>query len=149
MAVDRKLLERARRNPEALGFDEAVRLCRELGFEKVRQIRGHRIFRRPPALRPLNLQEGKRGRAKAYQVEHLVRATAPDEPALRAAVPDAAACSYRVSWSVRDEECVATCEEIAGLSGIAPTPEGAIAQLKLVLAAWLDYVAGARNALQT
>jgi hypothetical protein len=149
MAVDRKLLERARRTPGALGFDEAVRLCRELGFEKVRQIHGHRIFRRPPAMRPLNLQEGKRGRAKAYQVEGLLRASEPQEPALPAAILDAAACSYRVSWSVRDEECVATCEEIAGLSGVAPTPEGAIAQLKLALAAWLDYVAGTRSGLRT
>ena len=56
MAVDVKLLEKARRAPHRLSFEEALRLGRQLGFEKVRQVRGHRIFRHP-ALSPLNLQQ--------------------------------------------------------------------------------------------
>jgi predicted RNase H-like HicB family nuclease len=45
------------------------------------------------------------------------------------------------SWSDRDAECVATCEEFPGLSGLAPTPARAIAELHVAIAAWLDYLA--------
>jgi predicted RNase H-like HicB family nuclease len=47
----------------------------------------------------------------------------------------------RTSWSDRDAECVATCEEFPGLSGLAPTPAHAIAELRVAIAAWLDYLA--------
>jgi hypothetical protein len=73
MPVDRKLLEKARRSPHALSFDEAVRLGRELGFQKVRQVRGHRIFRHA-MLSAFSLQEGPNGRAKAYQVRRMLEA---------------------------------------------------------------------------
>jgi predicted RNase H-like HicB family nuclease len=148
MPVDRKLLERARRSPESLRFDEAVRLCRELGFEKVRQIRGHRIFRRPPALRPFNLQEGPRGRAKAYQVERMLRSGQDEQASSHAVLSDPPPPTCRVSWSVRDEECVATSEDASGLSGLGATPEDAIAELKRALAAWLDYLASAGNGVR-
>ena len=73
MAVDRKLLDKARHTPHALRFDEALRLSRQLGFEKVRQVRGHRIFRHP-LLSPFSLQEGRNGHAKAWQVRHMLQA---------------------------------------------------------------------------
>jgi predicted RNase H-like HicB family nuclease len=49
--------------------------------------------------------------------------------------------SFRTSWSDRDAECVATCEEFPGLSGLAPTPARATAELRIAIAAWLDYLA--------
>ena len=73
MAIDRHLLDKARRSPQAVNFEEALRLCRQLGFQKVRHVRGHRIFHHP-ARGPLSLQEGAHGRAKAYQVRHLLEA---------------------------------------------------------------------------
>ena len=73
MPVDRKLLEKARRIPHALSFEEAVQLGRELGFQKVRQVRGHRIFRHA-TLSAFSLQEGRDGRAKAYQVRRMLEA---------------------------------------------------------------------------
>jgi hypothetical protein len=73
MAVDPKLLAKARHSPHALRFEEALRLGRQLGFEKVRQVRTHRIFRHP-VLSPLNLQEGPGGHAKAFQVKRMLRA---------------------------------------------------------------------------
>ena len=73
MPLDRKLLEKARRSPHALRFEEAVRLGRELGFQKVRQVRGHRIFRHSK-LSAFSLQEGADGRAKAYQVRRMLEA---------------------------------------------------------------------------
>ena len=48
--------------------------------------------------------------------------------------------SYRMSWSEEDGECVATCDELPGLSGLAPTPAGALRQLQAAISAWLDYL---------
>jgi hypothetical protein len=73
MAVDRKLLDKARRTPHMLRFDEALRLSRQLGFEKVRHVRGHRILRHP-VLACFSLQEGPDGQAKAWQVRRLLEA---------------------------------------------------------------------------
>jgi hypothetical protein len=73
MAVDPKLLEKARRAPSTLRIEEALQLGRQLGFAKVRQVRGHRILRHPH-LSPLSLQEGRGGRAKAWQVKRLLEA---------------------------------------------------------------------------
>ena len=78
MAIDPKLLAKARRAPQALRFEEALRLGRQLGFEKVRHVRTHRIFRHP-VVSPLNLQEGRDGLAKAWQVRRMLLA-AKDEP---------------------------------------------------------------------
>ena len=80
MSLDEELLEKARRNPHHLRFEEAIRLTRQLGFEKVRQVGSHRVFRRARGAGPvhlLSLQEGARGMAKAYQVEHLIAHVGP------------------------------------------------------------------------
>ena len=72
--VDAKLLAKARAVPQAVRFEEALRLARQLGFEKVRQVRSHRLFRMPAAVpAPLNLQEGPGGRVKVYQLAVLLR----------------------------------------------------------------------------
>jgi predicted RNase H-like HicB family nuclease len=49
--------------------------------------------------------------------------------------------AVHTSWSDRDAECVATCEEFPGLSGLGPTPARASAELRIAIAAWLDYLA--------
>jgi predicted RNase H-like HicB family nuclease len=56
-------------------------------------------------------------------------------------VREVPAYSFRTAWSERDGECVATCDELPGLSGLAPTPARALAELRLVIAVWLDYLA--------
>ena len=56
-------------------------------------------------------------------------------------MPELPPYTYRTSWSDRDGECVATCAELPGLSGLAPTPGRAIDELKTAIAAWLDYLA--------
>ena len=55
-------------------------------------------------------------------------------------MPELPPYRYRISWSEKDGECVATCDELAGLSGLAPTPARAIAQLEVAIRAWLDYL---------
>ena len=55
-------------------------------------------------------------------------------------MPELPPYTYQTSWSDRDGECVATCAEFPGLSGLAPTPGRAIDELKTAIAAWLDYL---------
>ena len=71
MPIDQTLLDKARLRPHALRLDEALRLSRQLGFEKVRQVRGHRILRHAAAV-ALNLQAGRDGYDKAYQVRRML-----------------------------------------------------------------------------
>jgi len=48
--------------------------------------------------------------------------------------------AYRVFWSEEDGEFVAVCAEIPGLSGLAPTEAGAIQELKVAIAGWLEHL---------
>ena len=73
MNIDPLLLDRARTRPQSIAFVEALQLCRQLGYQKVRHVRGHRILHHP-SRGPLSMQEGNEGRAKAYQVRCLVQA---------------------------------------------------------------------------
>jgi len=79
MAVDEQLLARARRNPGGLAFAEAMTLAKQLGWQEVRIRGSHHIFHHllAPNIKdrypqPLNLQEGKDGKAKAYQVRQMI-----------------------------------------------------------------------------
>ncbi|MGH7966092.1 MAG: type II toxin-antitoxin system HicA family toxin [Candidatus Binatia bacterium] len=79
MAVDEQLLARARRNPAGVAFAGAVSLAQQLGWQEVRIRGSHHIFHhsRAPTIRnrypqPLNLQEGKDGKAKEYQVRQMI-----------------------------------------------------------------------------
>ena len=56
-------------------------------------------------------------------------------------MPELPPYSFHTSWSDRDAECVATCDEFPGLSGLALTPARALAELQVAIAAWLDYLA--------
>jgi hypothetical protein len=80
MAVDEQLLARARRNPAGLAFAEATSLAKQLGWQEVRVRGSHHIFHHPlaPSIKdrypqPLNLQGGKDGKAKAYQVRQMIQ----------------------------------------------------------------------------
>lgn len=79
MAPDRKLLEKARRNPAGLRFDEALHLARQLGFSEPRIRGSHHVMAHPMAERireifprPLNLQRAANGTAKGYQVRQML-----------------------------------------------------------------------------
>ena len=56
-------------------------------------------------------------------------------------MPEVPDYCFHTAWSDRDGECVATCEELPGLSGLAPTPARALTELRVAIAAWLDYLA--------
>lgn len=75
MSKAEKLLAAVRNNPRGVRFDELVRLVTALGFVLDRQgATSHAIY--VHATRGdvpfLNLQEGKNGMAKAYQVQQLL-----------------------------------------------------------------------------
>jgi hypothetical protein len=79
MAVNQKLLERARRAPQDLTMAEVTALATQCGFVEDRQKGSHAVYHHPRAAlirnlypRPLNLQEGPDGKAKAYQVRQLL-----------------------------------------------------------------------------
>jgi hypothetical protein len=80
MAIDQTLVARARRNPAGLNFDDALALAQQLGFQHVRTQGSHFIFHHSLAPRirdqfpqPLNLQRGKDGKAKSYQIRQLLQ----------------------------------------------------------------------------
>lgn len=82
MAVDKKLLEEAENAPGNFQFDDLVKLTEQLGWEPRKQQPdgSHRLFTHPMAERfkdvfprPLNLQRGKKGRAKIEQVKEVLK----------------------------------------------------------------------------
>ena len=80
MAVDQTLVAQARQNPAGINFDDALALASQFGFQLVRTQGSHFIFHHPlaPKIRdrfpqPLNLQRGKDGKAKSYQIRQLLQ----------------------------------------------------------------------------
>ena len=79
MPIDDELVKKAWENPADIRFSEVTKLATQLGWIEVGGKGSHRVFRHPNArlIRdrfpiPLNFQEGKNGKAKAYQVEQLL-----------------------------------------------------------------------------
>ncbi len=69
------LLAAMRRNPVGVRFADAVKVATHY-FGEPRQLGGsHVVFKMPWAGDPrVNLQEGEKGKAKAYQVKQLLQA---------------------------------------------------------------------------
>jgi hypothetical protein len=67
-----KLLESVRNNPKNVRFLDAVKVA-ESFFGSPRIVGSHHVFTCPSGLR-VNLQPGKDGKAKGYQVEQLLEA---------------------------------------------------------------------------
>ncbi|MHB1969945.1 MAG: toxin HicA [Acidimicrobiales bacterium] len=75
MGRNDKLLERIRKSPHDVPFDDVVKLCEE-HFGEPRQRGGsHVIFKTPwPGDPRVNVQKGKNGKAKDYQVRQVIDA---------------------------------------------------------------------------
>ena len=69
---NRKLLEKALRNPQGLRCEELKKLAQAFGFRLDRVKGSHHIFNRPGIPELLNLQDCA-GKAKAYQVRQLLK----------------------------------------------------------------------------
>lgn len=62
------------RNPQGVRFVDAVKVATHF-FGECRQKGSHQIFKTPwPEDPRVNLQEGKNGQAKSYQIRQLLRA---------------------------------------------------------------------------
>lgn len=72
MANCDKLLEKARRSPANLRFDELCQLAECYGFVQARTKGSHRIYKRPGWRGVLTFQDDK-GKAKPYQVRQLLQ----------------------------------------------------------------------------
>lgn len=66
-----KLLDRARRAPASLSFDDFVWLVESHGYEHKRTSGSHRIYQNE-AGEFLNLQVDRSGKAKPYQVKQFL-----------------------------------------------------------------------------
>ena len=68
-----KLLDSIRNNPRDVRFDDLVNIVQALGFVPSRQGGSHVVFVHPnPAIPFVNLQMGRNGKAKPYQVEQVL-----------------------------------------------------------------------------
>ncbi|HEY2406962.1 MAG TPA: hypothetical protein VGI10_13220 [Polyangiaceae bacterium] len=72
MSKAEKLLEALRNNPRDVRFSDALKVATSY-FGKPRIDGSHHVFVVPGGLR-VNLQDGKSGKAKGYQVEQLLLA---------------------------------------------------------------------------
>ncbi len=79
MPIDEEILKQARENPADVWFSEILKLAEQMGWTFAGGKGSHRVYKHPNAnlVRdkfpiPLNFQEGKHGKAKAYQVEQLL-----------------------------------------------------------------------------
>ena len=75
MAKLDKLLDKARRQPKSMGFDALVYLCDHYFGAPRQQRTSHRVYRTPwPGDPRVNIQRGKNGEAKTYQVRQVLAA---------------------------------------------------------------------------
>jgi predicted RNA binding protein YcfA (HicA-like mRNA interferase family) len=74
MSRAQKLLAVVRNNPRGVRFSDLCRLVQSLGFVLDRVQGSHHVYVHPgrPDLAIVNLQEGKNGQAKVYQVEQVL-----------------------------------------------------------------------------
>jgi hypothetical protein len=72
MSKAEKLLESLRNNPKNVRFSDACNVA-ESFFGKPRVVGSHHVYTTKTGLR-VNLQPGKDGKAKSYQVEQLLEA---------------------------------------------------------------------------
>lgn len=80
MAVDKKLLELARSNPTGMRYEDACKLAEQFQWIRREGKGSHIVFQHPNGIRirdrypqPLNLQKGRDGKAKAYQIQQMLR----------------------------------------------------------------------------
>ena len=72
MTKREKLLAKARNHPKGLAFAEFESLMKQSGWLFEHQSGSHRIWRSPRGT-VLSVQEGRDGKAKAYQVEQFLK----------------------------------------------------------------------------
>jgi len=72
-----KIIDQMRRSPQNVRFDDLARVCAEYFGEPRQQGTSHKVYKTPWHGDPrVNIQRGKDGNAKAYQVRQVLDAIA-------------------------------------------------------------------------
>jgi hypothetical protein len=70
-----KIIEQMRRSPQNVRFDDLVKICTDYFGEPRQDGTSHKVYRTPWQGDPrVNIQRGKDGNAKAYQVRQVLDA---------------------------------------------------------------------------
>ena len=77
MSKAEKIIDQMRRSPQNVRFDDLARVCAEYFGEPRQQGTSHKVYKTPWHGDPrVNIQRGKDGNAKAYQVRQVLDAIA-------------------------------------------------------------------------
>ena len=77
MAKTEKIIEQMRRSPQNVRFDDLAKVCDEYFGEPRQDGTSHKVYKTPWQGDPrVNIQRGKDGNAKAYQVRQVLDAIA-------------------------------------------------------------------------
>ena len=77
MSKTAKVIEQMRRSPQNVRFDDLAKVCADYFGEPRQEGTSHRVYRTPWQGDPrVNIQRGKDGMAKAYQVRQVLDAIA-------------------------------------------------------------------------
>jgi hypothetical protein len=72
-----KIIEQMRRSPQNVRFDDLAKVCADHFGEPRQEGTSHKVYRTPwPGDPRVNIQRGKDGNAKAYQVRQVLDAIA-------------------------------------------------------------------------
>jgi hypothetical protein len=72
-----KIIDQMRRSPQNVRFDDLAKVCGEYFGEPRQQGTSHKVYKTPGHGDPrVNIQRGKDGNAKAYQVRQVLDAIA-------------------------------------------------------------------------
>lgn len=77
MGKAEKIIDQMRRSPQNVRFDDLAKVCAEYFGEPRQQATSHKVYKTPWHGDPrVNIQRGKDGNAKAYQVRQVLDAIA-------------------------------------------------------------------------
>lgn len=77
MGKTEKIIERMRRSPQSVRFDDLAKVCADYFGEARQDGTSHKVYKTPWQGDPrVNIQRGKDGNAKAYQVRQVLDAIA-------------------------------------------------------------------------
>ena len=80
MSKAEKIIDQMRRSPQNVRFDDLAKVCAEYFGEPRQQGTSHKVYKTPWHGDPrVNIQRGKDGNAKAYQVRQVLDAIARTE----------------------------------------------------------------------
>ncbi len=77
MSKAEKIIEQMRRSPHNVRFDDLAKICTDHFGEPRQDSTSHKVYKTPwPGDPRVNIQRGKDGKAKAYQVRQVLDAIA-------------------------------------------------------------------------